>query len=301
MRKADLSQKPDSLSVSDSEARGCPLADAVYRENGCLVEPRGIKRARRVRSMVIDEQDLARLDAKPIAEVVSYPELIPEPRDHGFAESVPGSRVALKHRHQDALEFDEGLFVKDDVIEILRLDAGGLEAKLDGTFRVAGIVLLPRESLFFRCTNEPPVIDERRGRIVIETGDSEDLHASDFGGMGSAWWERGGDAVRSKLFTGILQGQRLTTKIAPLRRRFPRHLEGIDEELDAKGKGRHHEEIQDGKDDPRLKAPDLFRKDLPALPCNLEQLAHLRKFKASSPQQVNLPLRNDIALAISVL
>jgi hypothetical protein len=68
---------------------------------------------------MVDEQQLRGLDVEPIADVITYPELVAHPGHHRFGERLPGSRVALHGGEEDALELHKRLLVEDDVIEIL--------------------------------------------------------------------------------------------------------------------------------------------------------------------------------------
>ena len=40
----------------------------------------------------------------------------------------------------------------------------------------AGVVLLPGEALLLRGRDDPAVLDQRRGAVVIEGGNAEDAH-----------------------------------------------------------------------------------------------------------------------------
>ena len=50
------------------------------------------------------------------------------------------------------------------------------QAIVDRVRRKPGVMLLAREALFLRRGNDAPVFDQRRGAIVIEGRDPEDLH-----------------------------------------------------------------------------------------------------------------------------
>ena len=46
------------------------------------------------------------------------------------------------------------------------------------SFGKLGVVLLAREALLFRGRDQLAVDEQRRGGVVVETGDSENIHAS---------------------------------------------------------------------------------------------------------------------------
>ena len=82
--------------------------------------------------------------------------------------------------HKNPLEFAERLLVKNDVVQVAGRDAGFLQAELDGSLRKAEVVLDPGEPLFLGGGDQLPVPEEGRGRVMVKTGDPEDVHQDCF-------------------------------------------------------------------------------------------------------------------------
>ena len=157
MGELDLLDKLDVGSPARSHGGGRPLANAVHREEGGLLERGRIERAGGVGKMVLAEKNPVLLDFEPIPDKGFYPKLVAQPGDHGLPEGFPGPGVAFEGRHQDPFEFLERSFIKNDIIEVTGGDARLLQAEADGVFGEAIIVLDPGEPLFLRGRDEVPV------------------------------------------------------------------------------------------------------------------------------------------------
>src|SRR4029450_5309473 len=77
---------------------------------------------------------------------------------------------------EQALELQERLVVEGDVVDVLKLDVGLVEAVLHGVLREARIVLLAREALLLRGADEMAVLDQRGGAVMIESRYAEHAH-----------------------------------------------------------------------------------------------------------------------------
>src|SRR5438552_5118640 len=105
------------------------------------------------------------------------PEFLVEPSYHCFAKHACGFWVRAEHGHQDALKLDQRLFVKDDVIKILAADAALRETKIYRQIRNIIVVLLATKALLFRGRDQIAITNQRRCRVVVETGNAEDVHS----------------------------------------------------------------------------------------------------------------------------
>src|SRR5579871_1094547 len=79
-----------------------------------------------------------------------FPELIREPRDHGLAKHLPGTRIRLKDALQDPIELPKRFFEKDYIIEVAAPNASGFQAELNGVLGKPMIMLDPGKPLLFR-------------------------------------------------------------------------------------------------------------------------------------------------------
>ena len=151
------------------------LADSVHGQHGRLIEGRAIERARCVREMVIGEKNPGRLYADTGRQSVADPELLRQPGHHRTAEGDQAAgKLAQMIEHQP-LEFAQRLFVVHDPIEIARLEARLRQAPARGQQRHGGVVLDPRETFLAAGGDDHAVVNQRRGRVVIEGGDAEDV------------------------------------------------------------------------------------------------------------------------------
>src|SRR5262249_7383227 len=155
---------------------GGPFADAVYRQDCGLVEGRAKKCAGGMRQEVFREQYLAVVRAQFLLDQTLDQKLVQEPIFHRLPEKAGGFGERLHGSKNDALEFNERLFVKDDVVQICRGNAGAAQAKLDSFLRKVAIVLLTREAFFLSGGHKYAVPEQRCGSIMVETGNPENVH-----------------------------------------------------------------------------------------------------------------------------
>ena len=158
--------------------RSGPLADPVHGEDGGFLEGRGVEGARGVGEVVLAKEDLLGLHAQLVADQALDPEFVEQPVDHCLAEDTPASRDGLEGGEQNALEFDEGLFVEDEIVEVTGVDASGLETKSDGVGGKAAVVLEAAEALLLGGGDELTVAYQCRCRVVVIARDAEDVHAT---------------------------------------------------------------------------------------------------------------------------
>jgi hypothetical protein len=175
MGEPHLLHDADAVALPDAHGPGGPLAGAVDGEDRRVVVRRGEVARRRVRHVVVGEDDLLRVDPELLLQQVLHPQLLREPGVHRLAEDGPRSRERRERGGEDALELDDRLLVEDDQVEVVRGDAGALQAELDRELREARIVLHPAEALFFRGREDDAVLHDRRRRVVVVEAEPEDV------------------------------------------------------------------------------------------------------------------------------
>src|SRR5271165_1418543 len=107
----------------------------------------------------------------------SDPEFVHHPGNHGFAEDLVGLGIGLQNGHQDAVELAERLLEESDVVQVAALDAAGFEAVLYRVLWIVEIMLDAAEALFFRSSDQLTVAQQRGRRIMVITGNSQNIHA----------------------------------------------------------------------------------------------------------------------------
>jgi len=175
--EVQLVAESDLVALADAEAGGGPFADAIHGEDGGLVEGRGEERAGGVGFVVLGEDVAALVGAvQGLVHLAGQVQLLLEPDGQAreeLAESAGGvGQVGL----QEAFEFEQGLLIEDDVVEVLRTRSGGLEAVVHGMGGEPAVVLDPREPLLLGGRDDLPVPHEGGGAVVIECRDAEDVH-----------------------------------------------------------------------------------------------------------------------------
>ena len=100
-----------------------------------------------------------------------------DPDRRGHTERAEPARRERDVGFEQPLEFEEGLVVERDLVDLTERDAGLIEAVSDGVGRIARVVLFARETLFLRGGDNSPAIYEGRGAVVVERGDAENFHS----------------------------------------------------------------------------------------------------------------------------
>ena len=157
---------------------GRPFAHAVHGQHRGLVEGGRVEGAGGVRQMMLGEEQLpapvhVRVHGLQLSsQQVLLEQLFLDPDRHCSPErtEAPG-RKGDRRLHQ-SLELEEGLVVEDDPVDVAGPQARAAQAPRRGAGRVAGVVLLAREALFLGRRNDPPVLHESRGAVVVERGNA---------------------------------------------------------------------------------------------------------------------------------
>src|SRR2546427_9318402 len=180
MGKVNLFLDLETVPLPDRGRRGRPLAHAVHREHDGLSERRREERTRRMAEMVLAEEQLLVPDpvASDFAELfeqqVLEEKLLPQPQGDRHTEGPEPARREGQVGLEQALELEEGLVVEDDAVNTAQPEPGLAHAVADRVSGKPGIVLLAREALFLRRSDDMAVFDQRGRAVVVERRDSED-------------------------------------------------------------------------------------------------------------------------------
>src|SRR5690349_12136225 len=112
-------------------------------------------------------RDLAR-------EQIFEKELLPEPQRDRHAEALEAARCKSEVTLEQAFEFENRLVVERDEIHVRQAHARLAQAVGERLRREARIVLLACEALLLRGGDDPAVLHERSGAVVIERRDTDD-------------------------------------------------------------------------------------------------------------------------------
>src|SRR5690348_15110771 len=99
--------------------------------------------------MMFGENDFSH-EVQFLADQRLHPDALANPQRNRHQKRAQPARSISQIAVQDAVEFQEGLLVKRDEIEIFGLDATGVEAVSDRIFRKSGVVLLASEPFLLR-------------------------------------------------------------------------------------------------------------------------------------------------------
>ncbi len=144
---------------------------------GRLLERGRKERAGGVRLVVRHEHVAALVVARetPI-QLARGVELLLQPQGQSHQEELEAARRVGDVGLEDAVELEERLVVEGDQVELAGGDPAFLQAVVDGVLREVEVVLLAREALFLGGRDDAPVLDEAGGAVVVESGDSENVH-----------------------------------------------------------------------------------------------------------------------------
>ena len=182
MREMDLAVDVDRIAVAQAGRGRRPFADAVHGEDRRGLEGRGIEGAGGVRLVMLGEHQLAGdVDAghvarQVVAQHLALEELLARPHGEGGGKGAKAARGERQVGLEQALELQERLVVEDDVVDVLQRDPAGLQAVFDRLGGEGRIVADAREALLLRGGHDLALLHQRRGAVVIEGGDAEDVH-----------------------------------------------------------------------------------------------------------------------------
>src|SRR5262245_9979539 len=142
----------DVVPAPDAHRCGCPLADAVDREDGRFLERRRKERARGVRLVMLAVENRSVI-LKRVADLSSGEELLLDPERSGFQKLNEAARCNAKVSFENPLEFEQRLVVEADAIEVGGGDAGCSKAIVHSACGKRRVSLLARETLLLRRGN----------------------------------------------------------------------------------------------------------------------------------------------------
>jgi len=181
VREGDLLHQLERIPFADADRRRRPLADAVESEHRGLLERGRVEGARRVRLVMLGEEDVRRLGEaaalQRLVDVRRNPQLLAQPDRDRLHRRAQAARRHGQIGLQDAVELEQRLVVEDHAAQIGAVgDAAFGEAVAHGVVGEPFVVLLAREALFLRRGDDPPFVDQAGRRIVVIATDAQELH-----------------------------------------------------------------------------------------------------------------------------
>ena len=174
MREAEFAEKRDPVAFTAAIARCRPLAHAIHRENRSTFERGRKERRRGVRFMMLGEKKQA-IVLQSFPDQRGHPELLFEPQWHCHEERTEPAGSGGKVRFEDAFELQQRFVIEDHSSKIRCSDATLLEAVGDGLCGEIEIVLLAGKALFLCRGNDPAIGHQGGGRVMIKTGNTQDI------------------------------------------------------------------------------------------------------------------------------
>lgn len=123
---------------------------------------------------MLGEEQLALVAAELATDGVAGEELLLQPYRHRGQERAQAARRHAEIVLEDALELEQRLVVEAHVVEVFEPRSGLTQAVGDGVARKPVVVLLAREALLLRRSNDLAVAYEARRRVVVVGRDAED-------------------------------------------------------------------------------------------------------------------------------
>src|SRR2546430_8362122 len=122
--------------------------------------------------MVLGEYDFT-VVTELLPDQLFHPDFFFDPERNGFEEGLNARWDARQVGMEDAVEFDEGFFVKGDKFNVIDLDASFPQTILDGEFWKRGIVLLAGEAFLLRGSYNCSVPNQTCGAVMIKGGNPQ--------------------------------------------------------------------------------------------------------------------------------
>ena len=171
MGKCDVVDESDPVSLADPERGRAPLADPVERDDRRFVEGAREERTGGM-GLVVIGKDQARIGRRPerAPDRTPHVQLVPEPQGHGQAEAPKAGRGIGQIRLQEPFELGQGLIIEGYVIELVGAEPPLAQAISNRLRREARIMLDPGKPFLLSGRDDPTIVDQRRGAIMIKSG-----------------------------------------------------------------------------------------------------------------------------------
>ena len=108
-----------------------------------------------------------------VAKLAILKQLLLDPDRNGLAKRREALGCKRQVRFQQSVEFQQGLVVKRDVVDLLEGDIRLADAVLDGLGRKARVVLPAAESFFLGGGDDPTILHQGGSGVVVVGGESE--------------------------------------------------------------------------------------------------------------------------------
>src|SRR6184192_1637042 len=135
-------RQADGVSLSLAQRRRAPLADAVERQNRRFLERTREKRAGGMALMMVEKNNrLAARAARLRRHAPANVQLLLQPNRNCFVELAKAQRRISNKRLQNPIELGQRLFIKGDVVQIVRSQPRLCQTVSDGLAWKARIML----------------------------------------------------------------------------------------------------------------------------------------------------------------
>ena len=155
------------VAASVSQRRRFPLPHTVDRQDGRFFKRGDEEGARRMRGVMIGEQDLPLVPQLPL-DGLRDPHLLFQPHRHRLkigevAEGKRGERC-----EEDPFKLDEGLVIERHVVQVGDGYPRLPETGVNGVRREAGVVTFSGKAFLLGRCDQRSVLHQRRRSIVVE-------------------------------------------------------------------------------------------------------------------------------------
>jgi hypothetical protein len=127
-----------------------------------------------VRFVVFREDQFA-IIMEFLANEFFHPDSFFDPEWDGFKERLNAGWNASQISMQDAVELEEGLFIKRDMIHLFNAQASFPKAISDRVFGKRGIVFLAGKAFFLRGGDDFAVSHQAGRAVMVERGNPQDV------------------------------------------------------------------------------------------------------------------------------
>jgi hypothetical protein len=125
--------------------------------------------------MMLDKENASAV-AKLSSDNLGSPQFLTKPDRDGLAKSLKRSRGGLKITGENAVELGKRLIIENNIVNVLNTEILPGEAKSDGLQGKFRVMFYARESFFKRRRFQNAVAYKSSSGVVIEAGDTENIH-----------------------------------------------------------------------------------------------------------------------------
>ena len=184
VREMDFLENFQAVAAADGSRGGGPFAHAVHGQHQGFVKRRWKESAGRMAQVMLGKQqavdpvhpgfELLQL----LRQQVFLEQLLAQPQRYRHAKGLESPRCKGVVGFQQALELEERLVVKRDLIHLRKRDAGLGQAIIHCIERKAGVVFLAREALLLRGGDDVAILEQGGRAVMIIGGKAQGIHGA---------------------------------------------------------------------------------------------------------------------------